>query len=151
MTKEIHRTGIERELPCKLTTPELLEIAISKANAEEYLEEQQAKLEDLKREHGNAIKETEKNIARMGQELRTREQRRPVECFERWRDGGTLEVVRSDTGEVIDVRVATLRDKQGELPTDSEPAPATDAQTGFDEDDEDEEKPAEKTKRGRKR
>lgn len=136
MTEDIHRRGIERELPCKLSNSQLLEIAISKANLEAHLEELEAKFEDVKREWTTQMKDVEKRISTMSGELRTREQRRVIECYERWRDGATLEIVRTDTGEVIDVRVATLRDKQPNLPaTDDEPAAAADVQTGFPEDD----------------
>lgn len=142
MTKkqDIHREGIVRELPVKLAASQLLEIAISKANAEAQLEQDESKLEDIKREWGDKLKEQKKQIAAMGSALRTREQRQPIDCYERWRDGATLEVVRTDTGEVIDVRVATLRDKQGELDgtTDTPEAAADGVETGFPEDDEDE-------------
>lgn len=163
MTEDIHRRGIERELPCKLTNTDLLEVAISKAKAEAFLEEQEAKFEDVKREWSTSLKEIEKRISTMGSELRTRERRQPVECYERWRDGATLEIVRSDTHEVIDVRTATLRDKQPNLPeTDGEPTPAIngEVQTGFPDDDEDEpdvagddagDEPVEETKPKRKR
>lgn len=153
MTEDIHRTGIERELPCKLTNEQLLETAISKANAEAHRDELEAKLEDLKREKTTEIKEVEKRIDAMGAELRTRERKQLVECYERWRDGATLEIVRSDTREVIDVRVATARDKQQPLPSGDEPADAA-AQTGFpedDEDDADDEEPAPKSKGKRSR
>ena len=137
MTQEIHRQ-FEKELPVKLGGKELLEVAISKANAEAELEQEQAKFEDVKREWGAKLKNVEKRIATMGTELRTREQRRMVPCYERWRDGATLEIVRGDTGEVIDVRTATMKDKQPNLPeTTGEPAAATEVQTGFPEDEED--------------
>lgn len=136
MSEEIHRRGIERELPCQLTNQQLLEIAISKSNLEAYLDELGAKFEDAKREWQTQIKEVEKRISTMSAEIRTREQRRVIECYERWRDGATLELVRTDTGEVVDVRVATLKDKQGELPATDAP-PTSDVQTGFPEDDED--------------
>lgn len=137
MTDEIHRE-FERELPVKLQGKELLEVAISKANAEAELEQEEAKFEDVKREWGTKLKNIEKRISTMGTELRTREQRRPVPCFERWRDAGTLEIVRTDTGEVIDVRVATMKDKQPNLPETSESPAVGEVQTGFPEDGEEE-------------
>lgn len=113
--EDILKRGIKRELPCKLTDQEELEIARRKAAAEAELEEVQADFDDAKNEWKGRIEEVEKRIALMGAELRTGEQKRVIDCYERF-VAGTIETVRSDNGMVIDRRAASLADTQRALP-----------------------------------
>lgn len=123
--EDIVKRGIKRELPCKLTDHEELEIARRKATAEAELEELLEDFKDAKDEWGTRIDEVEKRIAIMGAELRTGEQKRVIECYERFK-AGTIEVVRTDNGMVIDRRAASLGDTQRALPkVADEPTPAT--------------------------
>jgi NifB/MoaA-like Fe-S oxidoreductase len=115
-TEDIVKRGIKRELPCKLTDQEELEIARRKASAEAELEEVQADFDDAKNEWKSRLEEVEKRIALMGAELRTGEQKRVIDCYERF-VAGTIETVRTDNGMVIDRRAASLADTQRALPT----------------------------------
>lgn len=115
MTEEIHRTDIKRELPCRLSPDEMLDIAIRKSKLEAQLEEKEEEFAENKREWTKALEEIESRIGVMRSELRTGEQRRVVNCHERWR-GQLIEIVRDDTGEVVDTRASTLRDTQQSIP-----------------------------------
>lgn len=121
---EIHRTGIERELACRLTDEQLLEVALHKAELEDKHEALEAELADVKASYKRRTEELEALIAEDRQVLKSRTVTRVVECFERWR-GNVLEIVRSDTGEVIDTRTPTLRDTQRVVPGTEEPAEAS--------------------------
>ena len=114
---KITATDIKRELPCKLTDTDLLEIAIDKAKAEGELDQIQDQFADVKREWGKRIEESEKRIAAMGSELRTRERKRVVICHERVVIATRMvEVVREDTYEVVDRRAANLFEAGKALP-----------------------------------
>lgn len=126
-TQEIHRTGLQRELPCKLKQHEWLEIAVKKSRLEDELEEVKEQFDQVKEQWKKRITEIEDRIAVHRVELRTGEQKRVVECFERWK-GQVIEIVRDDTGEVIDSRTASLRDTQQQIPgTEEDEAAQADA------------------------
>jgi hypothetical protein len=119
-TNEQHKitaTDIKRELPCKLTDSDMLEIAIDKAKAEAELDEMEDEFADTKRDWGKRIEEVEKRVAAMGSELRTRERKRVVICHERVvLETRMVEVVREDTMEVVDRRAANLFEAGKVLP-----------------------------------
>jgi hypothetical protein len=121
---DVIRDGIKLELPVRLTDAERLAIAEAKAEAESKLDDHRANLADIKREWGKREEEIEKRIAVMGAELRTREQKRVVVCYERWK-AGQVEVVRRDldprdTASVVERRAANLAEAQRVMP-DAEP------------------------------
>lgn len=135
-TDDIIRKNIKRELPVKLDNSEMLDIAIAKANAEGDLDELQVEFRDVKAEWNQRIEEQEKRIAIMSVELRTKEQKRVVVCFERFR-AGTIEVVRDDTKDVIERRSASLAEAQKAIPgTDVAAAAAAQKAANVEEDDE---------------
>lgn len=113
--EDVVKRGIKRELPCKLTDQQELDIARRKAQAEAELEELQDDFNDVKEEWKTRLDEVEKRIAVMGAELRSGEQKRVIDCYERFVNG-TIETVRSDNGMVIDRRAASLADTQRALP-----------------------------------
>jgi hypothetical protein len=101
--------GIKRELPCRLTNDELLEIALSKARLEDERDQLQDQFADVKREWGERIAAIEKHINAMGLELRTRERRQVVLCHERVVAATRMvELVREDTNEIVERRAANL-------------------------------------------
>lgn len=117
---DVIREGIKRELPVRLTDAERLEIAEAKALAEAQLDEHSAEEADRRREATKRAEEIEKRIAVMGAELRTREQRRVVLCYERWK-AGQVEVVRRDLDprdplSVVERRAANLAEAQRAIP-----------------------------------
>jgi hypothetical protein len=117
---DVIRDQIKRELPVRLTDAERLEIAEAKAMAESELDEHSATEADRRREAAKRGEEIEKRIAVMGAELRTREQRRVVLCYERWK-AGQVEVVRRDLDprdpqSVVERRAANLAEAQRAIP-----------------------------------
>ena len=103
-------------LPCQLTSTELderrdkLVALVAKADA----------LEDEKKMQATAIKgkiETvESEMRDLAYEIRTRKQQRPVE-IKRDKDliRGVEEIIRLDTGEVVETRHLSPHERQGEL------------------------------------
>jgi hypothetical protein len=160
-TEDIHRTDIKRELPCRLSPDEMLDIAVRKSKLEGELEELEEEFSEEKRSWNKRLEELEGRIGVMRSELRTGEQRRVVTCFERWR-GQLIEIVRDDTGEVVDTRASTLRDTQQTIPgtgdagDDEQQADAARTQraAGVEEDEEGDVVPPESSgsgKRGKKK
>lgn len=113
--EEIHRTGIERELACQLTRDELTDVAIHKAELEDALEQLEAELAEVKASFKRRTDELDALIAADRQVLKSQSKQATVRCYERWR-GNMLELVRTDTGEVVDSRAPTLRDTQQTIP-----------------------------------
>lgn len=114
-TEDITTDDIKLELPCKLAPHELFDIAIRKTETELELEAEEARLDDIKAEFGDRMKGLEKKIAIMREQLHSREERRLVDCYERF-VANTIERVRKDTREVFDRRAATMLDNQRRLP-----------------------------------
>ncbi len=106
-TQDIVNRDIKRELAVKLTNEDLLEIAIEKAQLEAQLEELETDFGDAKKEWAKRMEDVEKRIAVKGHELRSKEQKRVVDCFERFR-AGLIETIRTDTYEVVETRAANL-------------------------------------------
>lgn len=97
--------GILRDLPVPLSDAERLAIADAKAAAEAELAAIRTRAAEQRR-----------RIASMTSELRERQQRRVVPCYERW-VRGQIEVVRRDVdprdpASVIDRRPATTEESQ---------------------------------------
>lgn len=123
---DVLKKGIKRELPVRLTDIERLEIAEAKAKLEAELDEHRAEESDRRREASEREKEIEKRIAVMGAELRTREQRRVVICYERW-EAGQVVIVRQDVDpvdaeSVVERRAANLAEAQKVMPGAGQPA-----------------------------
>lgn len=120
MTDKITRKSVLRELPVELADQELLEVARDKARREAALEELQASFTDVKRDWNARIEADEKVIAQLGAIVRTGQRRQPVDCFERYQTEGEhkgkVEVVRKDTDEVVERRVADLLEARNALP-----------------------------------
>jgi hypothetical protein len=114
---KIIATDIKRELPCKLTDAELLELAIAKTKTEAELDELRDEFRDVKSTWSDRIDDVEKRIAHMGSELRAGERKAVVICHERI-DLATrmVEVVREDTLDVVDRRAANLFEAGKVLP-----------------------------------
>jgi hypothetical protein len=136
-TEEITRKGIQRELPVKLTPPELLTIAITKSKAEAERDELCAEFRDVKSDWNGRMEQLDNRIKAMGMTLRTQEERRVVTCHERFK-AGTIEVVREDTGEVVERRAATMAEAQKVIPgTESTEGAAATQRANVVEEDED--------------
>ncbi|HWU85761.1 MAG TPA: hypothetical protein VN253_00695 [Kofleriaceae bacterium] len=112
---DVHRTNIQRELPVKLDDEQLLLVAMNKAMLEDELDQLEQDFGDAKEDWKKRIEDKEAEIALRRKELKDKARRSLVDCYERWR-GNVIEVVRSDTGEVVDSRAATLKDTQQTIP-----------------------------------
>lgn len=108
---------IKRELPVKLSDHELN--LFGGYIAEKHKEKGRLK-DQLKRvvaEYKGQLLKLEEDINRLAEARVKGEETRPVMCEERWHSGA-IQVVRLDSGEVIDARPATLADAQETLPID---------------------------------
>ncbi len=117
---DVLRDDVQRELAVKLTDVERLGIADSKAAAEAELEQLQVRFAEVKREWARRFEDLARRIGVMRDELREREQLRPVLCYERWK-AGQVEVVRRDLdprdpSSVIERRGATIDEAQRAIP-----------------------------------
>lgn len=124
MSDRITRKKIMLELPCPITDRELLEISRDKAKHEDELDEISAEFSDVKRQWSSRLEAKEKQIEQLRAVIRTGEQKRPIECFERYVDDGEhkgkVETVRRDTLEVVERRIADLLEARSATP-DAEP------------------------------
>lgn len=120
VTETIVRKKVLLELPCPLTDFEVLAKAKQKANAELELEELLAELADVKRGWSKRIEEKEKTIAQWGAEIRTGDEKRVIECYERYQSEGEhrgkIETIRKDTAEVVSRRAADLLEARQAVP-----------------------------------
>lgn len=109
------KTTIEK-LPCKLTERE--QVLKSKAlGAElEELERLEAEKADSARQYKELIDTKNKRVRELAQEVRDGAELRMVECYERpkYREG-VIELVRSDTREVVSTRKMSDADRQTTL------------------------------------
>lgn len=100
------------ELPVALSEREEVETARAKAKLEQQLAAQRDKFGAVKREWTEEFKEIEIRIQVLGDNLLTGRQLRPVEVVEQYvKEGehaGKVEQIRTDTGEVVDRRMADL-------------------------------------------
>jgi hypothetical protein len=106
-----------RMLKCKLSVEEWQERA-------ELLSEEHERLTRLENEHKaveylfrQRSKLAKGNIERLAEALRTHEEVRAVECEQRRNEGAlAIEMVRTDTGEVLERRPMTTEERQETLP-----------------------------------
>lgn len=104
---------IFQSLPCVLTSTE-------KALKADELAREVDRHAELEREKKSAaegyakdLKESDRKIAQLAEEVRTGVAQRPVECTERRVFGANLvELVRADTGEVVGSRAMTAQERQ---------------------------------------
>lgn len=143
--------GIKRTLPCRITEAEFNQIAKQRVDKEALREQVVADFDRLKSKHKASIEEFDAEIRQAGKELHTGEQDRIVICtslFRRADDGaGWVDVMRTDTGEVIEQRPCTPAEAQRFLPGVEGSAPsdgpildidllAQEAEEGDDDEDE---------------
>jgi len=106
---DVIRDGVPRELLVDLSDSERLQIVEAKSAIELELEAHRTRAAEIRRE-------LERRISTMATDLRARQQRRTVICYERW-DNGQIEVVRRDVdprnpASVVDRRPATIEESQ---------------------------------------
>lgn len=118
--ERVLRKKILLELPCPLDDSALLAIAKDKSTQEAELEQLEEEFADFKRGWSARIEAKEKAIALLGHQIRTGEQKRVIECFERYQaegeHAGKVETVRKDTFDVVERRVADLLEARNAVP-----------------------------------
>jgi hypothetical protein len=127
---DVIRTDLQRELPVKLSDFERLAIADAKAVVESEIEQEHARYAESEREWARRFDALESRRSTLSAELRSREQVRPVLCYERLK-GGQVELVRRDLDprdpdSVVERRAASLGEAQRTqpgAPAAAEPAP----------------------------
>lgn len=104
-----------RELPVRLSDAELQSYGKMLADKIGEQELAEARKKQSVAEWSGKIKAIENEVKRLADARSKGAELRPVECADRF-NAGTVEVVRLDTHEIIDVRPADLRDRQLDLP-----------------------------------
>jgi hypothetical protein len=121
-TENIVRKNIRRELPVPLTDLEFVELSRYKANLELEREEAESAFAERKNDHTQRLKDLDARIGKAGAELRVGEQKRVVECLQRYvktgEHAGKVETVRLDTNEVVERHAADLLESRQAVPDD---------------------------------
>src|SRR5262245_35090842 len=107
---------ITRKLPCLLTDEDLLDRGKQLANAEHDYGLVEAELKEAKADFKDQLDAIEERISELTTAIRDRVETRDVECSIN-NNFGTLqkEVIRSDTGEIVETYTMTEAERQGSL------------------------------------
>lgn len=107
---------IVKQLPVKLTGEEKLLKSDQRTAVTQDVMELEEQLKANADNYKTQIKEKQNVLLALHRELRSGEEIRPIECVEvpRW-EQDMVEVVRNDTGEVVERRAMDPRDKQSHL------------------------------------
>lgn len=118
-SEELRR--VWRDLPVTLTDAEWIEVAREKAARERELREFESNQKEEAAAAAAKAKEIKRSIDQLGARVESKSAIRPVECFERYVFGESrakdlVEIVRVDTGEVVQRREPTQAETQRRLP-----------------------------------
>ena len=107
---------IVRMLPCELDEQEVRRRQERLVTTLGEIEEQEEHFADLKREERSILKDLDGAKGDLLKQIRERKETRAVECeeldvFEQ----NTRQVIRGDTGAVIEERAMTVEERQGDL------------------------------------
>lgn len=105
---------LDRFVPVALTDQELIVRAGEWASAHKRAEEAKSSLESIQGSLKSQIKKSELEASALARIVGERKEHREVKCYEVL-DGNMVQIVRSDTFEVVDYRTATSTDKQKPL------------------------------------
>lgn len=109
------------KLGCELTREEQLQKGTEMALLLQRLEETESEAKSVADGYKRDIKKLERTIGDRAEEVRTGIEHRLVECTERGRfREGLVDVIRTDTGEVVRTRPMTEAEKQQPLPFGAE-------------------------------
>jgi hypothetical protein len=113
---------IMRELEVELTDKEKLTRNVELLEAMEHRDQLRALKSQETADRNAEIKMAEKNVKERASALRSGKEKRPVECIERQIfSQNCVEVVRSDTGAVVEKRAMTLEEREIQLPFSTVP------------------------------
>lgn len=115
MAREKPRRTFNKELRCKLTTEEVTERARQFGIKHKEHKELEETVKQKKREMGVTLTNSEKEMVRLADAVRDREELRPVECYDEVIRGEYL-IKRVDTDEIVDRRPATPAEAQTTIP-----------------------------------
>lgn len=106
-----------RTLPVTLTTDELLARGDGLARAHRAVRDEQAKQKAVKEEMKQRLEDLEGEVGKLARIVRDKAEDRDVECrIVHDYLANAVQVVREDTGEVIEARAMTDRERQIGLP-----------------------------------
>lgn len=118
----IKERKLTRELKCTLTAQELADTAENLTEALQKLERVNADLDSMRAEYKAKQKLAEAEIQQYRTRYANKFEMRPVDCIERKDfEARTVEVFRTDTGEIVDRRELTQDDIQRTFPGMCEP------------------------------
>lgn len=109
--KDIINRNIKRDLLCTVAESDLLIHAKAAAERRHDIAVEKDKEAKRVKAHKEAVLELEAKVAHLDMIVRTGKEPREVVCFEQFVNG-VVELVREDTGEVVETRQATARDRQ---------------------------------------
>lgn len=112
----------ERTLPVKLTVPELVERGYMLADEQTKKRSIESAKKSANEDFKAKLETAEEEIARLTRIVHQKAEERPVKCREK-RDykRSVIEVIRLDTGEIVDSRVMTEAERQREIAEIDEP------------------------------
>ncbi len=109
------------KLGCELTREEQLAKGSEMALLLKQLDEREAEAKSVADNFKRDLKKLERTIGDRAEEVRTGVEHRLVECTERGRfREGLVDVIRTDTGEIVRTRPMTESEKQQPLPFGAE-------------------------------
>lgn len=112
--EDIIRRGLHRDLPVKLGEDEVTKALRRWADRHAELEMVDNQKSDTVASFARRKAEIEADMKILRDECRNEERIMPVECYERFA-AGMIEIVRSDTGEVVDRRPASAAERQRDM------------------------------------
>lgn len=104
-----------QKLACRIDEPALVTMAEGMAQLFEDLDAAEADRAEAMREHKATITGIKEKMKSLAKGVRSHTEMRDVECIERLTATQSIEVVRLDTGEVIEERAADAMDLQDDL------------------------------------
>lgn len=108
---DIIKRNIKRDLLCTVTESDLIIHAKATAERRHDLAVEKNAHALATKAHKERVLELEETINRLDSIVRTGKEAREVTCFEQFVHG-VVELVREDTGEVVETRQATAKDRQ---------------------------------------
>lgn len=129
---EVISDPYKKELSCKLSDETLQMYGAMLARKLKERDALDEKKKAVGKEYSAKISVIDQDIRRMADARDKGEELRPIDCVDRW-NNGTVETVRLDTAEVVEVRAATPADRQtdafipgidDDVPDFGEPAPS---------------------------
>lgn len=116
-------TKISKHLRHEFTSGELAELGGKLADQYDSLQNENDRFESDKAYHKAEISGIEKEVARLSRLIRARFEERLTECYFRWNApiDGVVQIVRNDTGEIVQERSMSDDERQEELPLEAAP------------------------------